>query len=1559
MSTQEQQVRQSCNAIAAQVFLIAQSQHAARHSTTSTGSNSADAPVSCAALNANSNGKSLASGNDSRAEELRRLSEAVVRDAMTLYRLCHRSGGGSIVIVPASSSGGGGGAAEEAAYCVCAAIMSREARLWASMVRRAKLLRPRKPALCFVPPVVVPPVVVKDVVRFFGRSRHLVPGGGGGRGGGGDTASPVAPGSWSGARDSALAGVLSAQRAEAVAAAFFFKTMSAAERQRRPELFQVPRLTSSPSTGGAPSGGKETISSTAAKASTEWPSGLPGRAGADGARVPPSVSFLPPIPSATVSSRRAAGPLSGGSLAPLSRHPPQQSVPSSSLLFMDDGAGWRSGGFSLYKPRKESATVAGQSEPGDGVGGVNGGWPSRSSSECSSDSDSDGELDSRDDSRALQASERGDSACWNGKHAPAGAVHRRHTRKRDAATETAVLERLYRLATTDDAAVAIEERGEEEKATNDVMGALNHHSDGGAAAATSAMSGSLFTCGKVMSMVSLAAMTAQVQDALHWGRLMALVRFPLLFRELSSSPRLASSTPTAATAALSATSEALTAASMARLSNLLGSSYTSALVSSPSASPTSAGPPPASPTELHGAMTKFLLTCGSPGAFLSPARLRTSSLLPRPPSLVTDTFLWSRLLICGAWLQVYADSLMSDESSASSSSDDESSATSSQVGTRKTGKEKYARPRVRSSPLVKETITYCIAVVREARAISAGMTGEDDTPALSSSAYHAQGATRASASHSNIRAVCCPVCERLVKEQQPVLWWSTLREDRAQLREQVRSLLENGSATEAEARVAAAVAADGLRERRGDRQYAAPQLSGSGAARERIAALQEKWAAYVMGVKGLPDAATVVHNGEGAGCGETLETPQGVGNENYSPTAQHCEPSNEHQDGYMDDDESTRVLWAALTERVAAATDLSAFLSAHPISDAHPATRRASFPKRTAARQHPSSSSPPKHARARHGAAATGEGAKKRRRRSTSSDSSEEETSENSSSSGGGGDDDDSETDARPRRRTHHSTDTEAQHGHHRRSHQYHGTSNREYHDHDDCDAVHVDDEESNATTAVRSSNASTFMGSRHAREVAEEWERLLRRCGWVNVELPRPPTNASAMANSASSPSASVVSSPAAKSYGQWAASLVQPYASPSPQQAAVLRRRLSRYDLDGVVRVLVLGHGGRWSQYANLMFGADVWSRAQMPSSAQTLQASGTPAQQQQQQQQTSANGADGLVQAAASEDVAPRCFPSPRRAASMSLLEESADAQDTAMCLHDTDDRLDHDSVPRAAGHEGGEAGARKRSAHISRSPPVLTSASSNLLSPPLPPRPFDQTSPRPLPRAGMLSSPTRKFTLPSIPLHASPLSRYVAAETRDDVTRDAASKCCERDRASAKDLEKQSRASLDVASDLQLFSSSTVQTSAAATRSNPSHKPTHTMSNTSSLPTNTMESRRGADSSPMTYGSCGASQTEPCDDAVARSQLRAQQAAIRALLRFHPRFPPLREEDAVLECGSCFSLFHQDCIAPVQRDLMGQIFLCHTCRLRWARPHVERGGEGGLISQAPALPFELGR
>ncbi|CCW61099.1 unnamed protein product [Phytomonas sp. EM1] len=61
-------------------------------------------------------------------------------------------------------------------------------------------------------------------------------------------------------------------------------------------------------------------------------------------------------------------------------------------------------------------------------------------------------------------------------------------------------------------------------------------------------------------------------------------------------------------------------------------------------------------------------------------------------------------------------------------------------------------------------------------------------------------------------------------------------------------------------------------------------------------------------------------------------------------------------------------------------------------------------------------------------------------------------------------------------------------------------------------------------------------------------------------------------------------------------------------------------------------------------------------------------------------------------------------------------------------------------------------------------------------------------------------------------------------------------------------------------------------------------------------------------------------------------KKQQREILELLDFIPStLPPLQEEDGILECARCLTLFHQHCVGPFQRDFIMGYFLCHTCRL----------------------------
>lgn len=64
---------------------------------------------------------------------------------------------------------------------------------------------------------------------------------------------------------------------------------------------------------------------------------------------------------------------------------------------------------------------------------------------------------------------------------------------------------------------------------------------------------------------------------------------------------------------------------------------------------------------------------------------------------------------------------------------------------------------------------------------------------------------------------------------------------------------------------------------------------------------------------------------------------------------------------------------------------------------------------------------------------------------------------------------------------------------------------------------------------------------------------------------------------------------------------------------------------------------------------------------------------------------------------------------------------------------------------------------------------------------------------------------------------------------------------------------------------------------------------------------------------------------------RHALKAQRRALHELLDVTVRVPAIAEGDGVLECARCFSLFHQNCVGPVQSDIAGAVFLCHACRL----------------------------
>jgi hypothetical protein len=1560
MSTQDQQVRQACHAIAAQVFLVAPHQ-LVRRSNANKSHDTTDANTGERTLASSSTG---ISDRDSRAEELRCHSDAVARDAMTLYRLCHRQGGHGVVIVPSSFSsgggggGGGGGAVEEAAYCVCAAIMSREALLWESLVRRAQLLRPRRPTLGFAPPVMVPPVVVKEVVKFYGRSRHLVPISSSSVGGGAGMA--------------ADAGVLSAQQAEAVAAAFFFKTMSAVERRRRRDIFEVQIPTPSSS---AP---HEAASATRANKYAGLPAKLLGRVDGVGQRLPPPPSPPPPLASSLSpsASKSGLGYGSGGAPAP----PRCGSLPlplpfSSSLLAVDDWAGW--GGAKDFSKRNRPAAQKGTFAVGqDGMlisadGAVGDGWLCRSSSIINSSSDSGS--DSDDISRSHFENIAGSRTTHNeGGGGDSGGVKRsrKRAKRSEAVTDAAVLERLYHLAITPDAGDEEEAEAEDQQRHRQggengdtcllaAAGSCNERSGRGAPGAVSAVSSqaaraSLFVGGKDMSLVGLAAAATQVQDALHWGKLTALVRCPILFRGLSA-PHLflrshSSAGPTATTAAL-------TAESITCLNNLLGSAYSSSPPVQPPALLLAVDPAASVAAASHPMIDQFVLSYGSAGSFLCPSRLRPLSLLPRPPSLVTDTFLWTRLLICSAWLTVYSDSLVDDDHGDDSSFMSEEEEGSSRIGSKLNGSgdvslKDCAHPGVRSSPLVQEVVAYCVAVVKEARAISSGMHDTSATP------FSALGRQRAlhspspafntAGSSSNSSAVCCPVCDRLVKEQQPVLWWSTLCEDRAVLREQVRALLENGSATEAEAQVAAAVAADGLRDARGGRAYAAPQLSGSGADAGRVAALQTRWAMYVAGVPNTatvpPSSTTGVDSDKSRrGCGGGVQPAAQGGrrllDDDTIPQGEVADTRSSEYNGApswltnMGVEEVTDTLWAALAQRVAATVDLFSFLSTHPLSN-H--VRRRSGPTSTAA------------------AAAAGV-RKRRRRAATSSDDTTEESTQSSDEANSSGSTSTGDDAGLRRHPSHHHSSAHPSH--------LHG-----------ADAPSIT-EKVVTTPASTPSTSSAFQGSRHAQSVAEAWERLLRRRCWVDAVPPRlplqshshhiaSPTAAAvhfALPHSSTSPASPSLSPSIVGVYEQWAESLVAPAATPTSQQAAALRRRLSGYRLIDVVRNLVLGRGGQWRQYATLMFGADALLERSIKLASPEPPAEVRTPQLLQEDEKRNAVVSDvdrrALADASHSTGLcssgAVAAPPPLRRAASMSLLEEDLAVEGTAALTHnhDNDDMMEHDSLLLVEGpSDEEEERAGSPQTRISSSPPALTSLvsfSAPVSSPPPPllPRPVTQSTFLSSPVAGLSSTPTRKFALPSIPLHVSPFSRQAAAAVQSDAARSTA------EDEALKPNETTSQTPL-----ASVVRRAAPPTASAATAQNAAPLGSPSMVGSAASPPlkRSTDANAGAQDASVPHVTVN-EKHEACGRAVPRAQLRAQQAAIRNLLRFHPRFPPLREEDAVLECGSCFSLFHQDCVAPVQRDLVGQVFLCHTCRLRWARPYVEQCGGGGLIQQSPGPPF----
>ncbi|CAJ1986159.1 hypothetical protein conserved [Leishmania donovani] len=1425
---QEQYVRKACVTIASQIILVTAGD-GTKHTNTSTGNNNNSVVAATRVATTHPSTTSAETKAVTGLDDLQRACDAVVRHAMTLYRLCRRPGGSTIDIVSVGTSSGGSGAGaasatEEAAYCVCAAVMALEPNLWASLVRRAQLLRPRKPSFLFVAPVAVPPVVVKDVVRFFGRSRHLMR----------STAAPTVlaggiptrAAASTGAATSSLACTevvrapapaasasaspfstttsttstaatatatfgLPARQAEAVAACFFFKTMSAAERLRRSDVFEVHARLPDASRAVGASAKANTLTTAAALDST--PVGAPAVDERGGVVVSSSLRKLTgavTVATATSAQELTAGPGKGGrrsglramardAAAPgdtdrsLHTRPTRSAasllpshLPAASMLFNDGLGGW--GGQQVAgSTRTNPLLLSSTRRPGcvDGAeddAGI-GGWPSGISSESSSQSrgssPGDGDIGTGKAQGRHPLAVKGDSA-----------------HDQQAADTAAVLTRLYALAlSAEDPAADVPlnaEAATQQQQQN--SGGSDQHRVGDAAALSmgthtlfsAAVPPAMLSSGSGLNLVALGASVTYACDALHWGRLQMMVRYPLLFRAIPAPAE------TSTTVALAGGGEALTVEAMARMSGTLGMARTAATVFSPASETppdSTAGNCDATPPSSASLLAYMSSLYGAAGSIFSPARLRTSSpplLFPPLPSLVTDGFLFTRLLICSAWLLVYADGLFGSDDSVAS-------VEPTQSVTSGRGRGGGAWPRVRPTPAVQAIVAYCVAVVREAREMSAGVTAA------------------ARSGHGSLNGtVCCPVCDDLVKEKQPVLWWSTLCDDRASWRAQVRSVLENSSTDGDEAEIAAALTDHLACEGRG-RRYATPLLSGSEGAPCRVTALQQRWGAYIM----RADASATDYRSAAA----TSVTRSGA--EDTSVRVDAVEADADLQTGGAAADArgtagdsakeaaaSAEALWTALTQRIAAATDFCVFLSAHPTESA-------------------ASDSP--------AAASVTSGRPKRPRAEYDKDAA-------------------SRTLLRHRRQDRHHRGERAV-----------GS--------DDSDDSEWGDE--NGTRADKASRAGVALrGSRHAVEEAEEWGRLLCRCGWANAA---PPSGATSL-----------------RVYEEWASSLFLPSAIPTPQQAATLRRRLSRYSLEEVVRKLVLGRGGSWDRYARLLFGDDVRTDSTAspfcPPPAMEVGAA-----------ETNDAPAQPMAQSPASHS-------SPRpRAPSLSLLEEA---------------------VPDTEGVHVPHMHVNPRATQISPPPRQLIAAaqstphcSSGLaLSPPLPsdaaPANADADANHAVAAERWAATPVGKGKVPSIPLLVSPLTR-----------------------------QHQMRAVLG----------------AAAAPPPPLPSPADAVDRATSV---VPECVSDADAAPArrTDASARTSLSVPLE------QLRAQQAALYDLLRFRPRLPPLREEDAVLECASCFSLFHQECIAPVQRNFMGQTFLCHTCRLRWARPYV---AGCGLAHQAP--------
>ncbi|KAG5511190.1 hypothetical protein JKF63_07132 [Porcisia hertigi] len=1456
---QEQYVRKSCVAIASQIILVTTGNGATDANKISRRNGAAGAAN--VYPSASSTGVPAVTGLD----DLQRACDAVVRHAMTLYRLCRRPGGSAINIVSVGTSSGGRGAgtastAEEAAYCVCAAVMTLEPHLWGSLVRRARLLRPRKPSFIFVAPVAVPPVVVRDVEKFCERSRHLTnmtPASSRGFSSGSTT--DGAPSSSLACRETELLAPapltsdscstttttvgLSARQAEAVAACFFFKTMSPAERVRRSDIFEVHVQVPDASASVAASAKTATATTTAVGAPV-----LEKR----NRVVASSLSFLGNFTAAeraaTASNtqRIVDGDFAGrerrtalqamtargaaahnavpcGPNRPLRSHPSRSGaslLPSSSSaasMLFTDGLGGCSGQQIADTTRTNPSFPSSTRGPGSFHAAEEhaeaGGWPSGLSSGSSSRS--------RDSSPG-----DGDIGVGKGKSRNRGTRKDTCPQDEQSADTTAVLARLYALA------LSAEDPASDEPANTEAA-MQRQQNDGCAAASTkgtyslfsTAASPAMLSSDSGLSFVALGASVTHVSDALHWGRLQALVRCPLLFRAIPP-PAGSSSTdfPSAsATVALSGGGggggEALTLETMARVGDVSGVARpgTATVLSTTAAAPRDC-------TESHCDATLFspasplahvFSVCDAAGPMFSPARVRTSSpqlLLPPPPSLVTDGFLWTRLLICSAWLLVYADGL--------AGTDDDNTAGLSHAPSASGGRNHSGCiwPRVRPTPAVRAIVAYCVAVVREARAMSAGVT-----------------ATSRSDLGSVSGTVCCPVCDDLVKEHQTVLWWSTLREDRAALREQVRAVLENSSTDSDGAGIAAALTDHLVCDGRG-RRYATPLLCGSEGAPCRIAKLQERWGAHIMQshtsapVSRAATATAAMHDSTGdAAVGvDSVDVDAGLRAGGGAATDARDAVS-DHTEATTTSTAAVEDLWMALTQRVAATTDFCVFLSSHPTESA------ASHPLGTAS----STIGRPKRFRVGH----------------------QGETDCNDQPTFPSGD-----SDATRSAKEKGSLSTGRHRQSRRVSESHQGRPSRVFPVSDDDDGGDECEDGHHFRAQKGSCFGVALQGSRHAVDDAEEWGRLLCRCGWVNAAPP----------SASTSPHV----------YREWASSLFLPSAVPTPQQAATLRRRFSRYSLLDIVRKLVLGRGGEWERYARLLFGNSV-----RPSSI-------TPPPFPPPPPRIVDGGAAVAVNVSAPPATSsPASYPSPRmRAPSLSLLEDSApDAGDVY--------------APQA--HAGSCATQMPPS-----SPQVVDAlqVTPNRFSGPLPPPPISSDSTSTNADANLhcavvsergSATPLGKSSLPSIPLLVSPLTR-------------------QRQKAAI--------------------------VAAAAAAAPPPPPPSSVTNAQTRVASKVPTSVSDVDASSVQQEE----QPQQQEAALSRSsvsvpleQLRAQQAALYALLHFRPRLPPLREEDAVLECASCFSLFHQECIAPVQRRFMGQAFLCHTCRLRWARPYTTAGG--GLVYQ----------